>query len=1409
MRFKVGEQPVPGYRLDAFLGAGSYGEVWKVIGPGGVPCAMKFISLDSKSGLKEFRSIGLVKKLQHPNLCPVNAIWLRDDEGNVLSDTDQDSMTIRLLGPKELIIAMGLGRKTLGQRLEETRGRGIPPHELLRYMVDAAKGIDYLNSPEHDLGGEPSAVIHCDIKPANLLIVGGGVQVCDYGVIRALGPDVVRKTFAAGTPAYAPPELINNEPCPQTDQYSLAITYYELRTGQLPFDETKAIVANLTGQLDLSLITNADEREVLKQALSLQPGRRFGSCEEFIDTLRIASGITLGRPPSGIHQQPMTRTVPPGSGAGPASEPFPSSGAGRESWPQSTPFADRPTPRVTPTPLPPDSAEHKPLARSTPPEPPRRPDPPRRSPPASDGTLQLEAINDVEVNFVSGPLAPPNRTPAPAPAPAKDSGTFLDDEERQSSRGAFLPLTIGLVLFLGLAATGIYIFFFKPAPDTVTAPTTQPTTPTTETKPTGSKTTETQPTGSGTRDTGSTKPTATITPPTKTTPTGSGGTTTPPTKDYSHELKKARAHFALVETDAAEIQKGLDELAKIPDPDPAKPDPVRDAAQSLKAWWKKAQDAAGLRPIELRAKFPLPTTRDLDAADLGSLTDFRRGKLTKAITDVIPRLEVESNWKELAAACAEADQTPAVLACLAECWAEGDASADKKFDAVALAAPLNGYPHYAAMRLKQAQGTKSTETVTALLKEVEAELPPWVNTRRGELLVKAFSEAAKTVPNAEAYRLLTVAERKASANDRFDIRYRRLVAGWDNGALPESLRPELKKLAQDLEKTDAERVKKLGAAEQYKFWVALASTLLDPLECNDRVTAYTESLKFAAAVPASDLRKQVFAPITSEAFTKSLPKDAEKAAALYRLAGLHVRRNRADWEAETPDAMAYAAGLFNRAVTLTNSTPDVAWKGLSLAEAKTPPLAEIAAAAKLLDAPKRTDQLVVKVFRGVAGHLQANEKATKLAAHDQFLGAFDTLAKTKSAADERPALMRWATANAAGLATAEQPNELPKPSTKPAEAPEAETYFWLATVERQRGIAVSALDWYKKAWDAATQPGAERWAAPAASDLGDTLIAEGEHQWNLGDTRAAGLHFAGLTALVKPTSPVSATRKAWYEAHTLFRSVRPRLEDLDAIITPHLMNPPAADKGAVVRMYTLRTQALTGAVEFIYPEGLTGPGNRAKRTALAVEAAEKAVELARGGPASLLVHARGALGLAYLSNAFAVWNAEDYKPSLAQFAKAKPILEELIDAHPQHELAYTWKIGLGYCVLQKIDAERDYKNVPQLGLAYALILDAKGELAGARAGSDRAAAAARVETSLTNWEMVVGELPADSGKDLLALRELLNRAAAAAKMAAAYTLTDADKELLGRIAKLAKKADTPAPMTKALDRIAERLKTPG
>jgi serine/threonine protein kinase len=211
--------------------------------------------------------------------------------------------------PAQLIIAMGLGDKQLADRMQECQELGlpgIPPDELLDYMEAAARGIDHLNSPKHPGESGLVSIQHCDIEPQNIMIVGGVAQVCDFGLARVLGE---APTLAAATYAYGAPEFLKDQrPSTATDQYSLAITYIELRTGFLPFTEDDMnplgiYNAHVEGKLDFSKVP-AGEVPVLKRATALRPEDRFPTTMDFVRALRRScerrSGVLLIKPGSEI-----------------------------------------------------------------------------------------------------------------------------------------------------------------------------------------------------------------------------------------------------------------------------------------------------------------------------------------------------------------------------------------------------------------------------------------------------------------------------------------------------------------------------------------------------------------------------------------------------------------------------------------------------------------------------------------------------------------------------------------------------------------------------------------------------------------------------------------------------------------------------------------------------------------------------------------------------------------------------------------------------------------------------------------------------------------------------------------------------------------------------------------------------
>ncbi len=326
---KRGFQFAPGYRLQEFLGRGQFGQVWRATAPGGAACAAKFIDLSDGQGQKEYDGVKRVKQIRHANLMPITAIWLLDGEGKVIEEAPNDAIeTIDLtvmeaegsgihsreVEPSWLVVAMLLGGKSLQARLRECVKKGlpgIPPKELISYMDESAKGIDFLNAPQHDLGEGPIAIQHSDIKPANIVLIGSSAVVCDFGLARILTRNQVTATSAAGTPAYMAPEAISGKPACSSDQYALAVTYYHLRTGTLPVNDGslwEVLDAHRHGNLEFGLIPEA-EQEALRKATDLNWEARFDSCVEMVDALREALRGESHTKPGFVPQQQETDTT--------------------------------------------------------------------------------------------------------------------------------------------------------------------------------------------------------------------------------------------------------------------------------------------------------------------------------------------------------------------------------------------------------------------------------------------------------------------------------------------------------------------------------------------------------------------------------------------------------------------------------------------------------------------------------------------------------------------------------------------------------------------------------------------------------------------------------------------------------------------------------------------------------------------------------------------------------------------------------------------------------------------------------------------------------------------------------------------------------------------------------------------
>ena len=272
-------EPLPGYRLLEPLGKGGFGEVWKCEAPGGLVKAIKFVpgksqnlGDDSNGAALELRALQHVKTIRHPFLLSMDRVEVVEGD---------------------LLIVMELADCSLEDLQEMYRGKGspgIPRDELLGYMEEAAEVLDLMNQ-EHQLQ-------HLDIKPRNLFLVGRHVKVADFGLVNSLAdlqsdqPSSLQ--LGAITPTYAAPESFAGKISSSSDQYSLAIAYYELLTGSVPFDGKsfrQLAMQHTQAAPCLSALPESD-RPIVARALAKNPNERFPTCGAFVDALSGAANAS-------------------------------------------------------------------------------------------------------------------------------------------------------------------------------------------------------------------------------------------------------------------------------------------------------------------------------------------------------------------------------------------------------------------------------------------------------------------------------------------------------------------------------------------------------------------------------------------------------------------------------------------------------------------------------------------------------------------------------------------------------------------------------------------------------------------------------------------------------------------------------------------------------------------------------------------------------------------------------------------------------------------------------------------------------------------------------------------------------------------------------------------------------------
>src|SRR6266404_1658437 len=188
--------------------------------------------------------------------------------------------------------------ETLSNLRAEKEQRVFEPDEIATWISQLCDALGYAHTRAN--------VIHCDLKPANLMVnQRGDLKITDFGIARSLSDSVSRLTLEqgrSGTLVYMSPQQLNGERCTHLDDiYSLGASIYELLTSKPPFYS-----GNIDRQICERVAPSMTERrrefntepalvpqtweKVVASCLAKDPSRRPQSAAEGAQGLQLPSG---------------------------------------------------------------------------------------------------------------------------------------------------------------------------------------------------------------------------------------------------------------------------------------------------------------------------------------------------------------------------------------------------------------------------------------------------------------------------------------------------------------------------------------------------------------------------------------------------------------------------------------------------------------------------------------------------------------------------------------------------------------------------------------------------------------------------------------------------------------------------------------------------------------------------------------------------------------------------------------------------------------------------------------------------------------------------------------------------------------------------------------------------------------
>lgn len=256
------------------------------------PVAVKILHQQFQSDMefidKFHREAQAAARLSHPNIVNIYDVGVE--------------------GTTHYIVMEYVSGKTLKERI---RMEGhLPTAEALQIAENIASALAHAHS---------TGLVHCDIKPHNILMMKDGTaKVADFGIARAVTESTMTYSGnVVGSVHYFSPEQAKGTMItPKSDVYSLGVVLYEMLTGQLPFNgETPVSIAMQHLQQEPRSVRELDPsippvvEAIVFRAMSKDPELRPSS-SELVTDIRQAEQMLAGGTMMSSHDPYATQVLP-------------------------------------------------------------------------------------------------------------------------------------------------------------------------------------------------------------------------------------------------------------------------------------------------------------------------------------------------------------------------------------------------------------------------------------------------------------------------------------------------------------------------------------------------------------------------------------------------------------------------------------------------------------------------------------------------------------------------------------------------------------------------------------------------------------------------------------------------------------------------------------------------------------------------------------------------------------------------------------------------------------------------------------------------------------------------------------------------------------------------------------------